>query len=290
MSRIKKNIVWLASYPKSGNTWFRVFLSNLLLDSDKPADINELYKTPIASARQIFDEYSGLPSSDLSPDEIDCLRPDVYRQLSREEDETLYLKVHDGFSVLDTGEWMFPPEICKAAVYFIRNPLDVAVSFAHHASISYEKMVSSMNYPGYCFAGKTSSLPNQLRQQLFTWSQHVESWTQQQEIPVHVNRYEDMLARPLETFRDTVHFLGLKKSDKEIQKALAYSDFKELQRQEKENGFREKAPKACSFFRAGKMGTWRESLSEQQVKCLLGQHEKTMQKFGYLDDTLQIIF
>ncbi len=43
-------IVWLASYPKSGNTWFRVFLSNLMGELEEAANINDLKSTPIASA------------------------------------------------------------------------------------------------------------------------------------------------------------------------------------------------------------------------------------------------
>lgn len=77
-----KNIVWLASYPKSGNTWVRVFLTNLLRDSDCPADINQLEMTPIASNRSVFDDVVGMKAADLSYDEVDRLRPEVYRFLS----------------------------------------------------------------------------------------------------------------------------------------------------------------------------------------------------------------
>ncbi|MDX9697324.1 MAG: hypothetical protein RBT49_16150, partial [Bacteroidales bacterium] len=89
----KKNIVWLASYPKSGNTWFRVFLTNLLNEKTEPAHINDLTETSISSSRKIFDDYTGLSSSDLSFDEIDKLRPDVYRMQSDESAELLFKKV-----------------------------------------------------------------------------------------------------------------------------------------------------------------------------------------------------
>ena len=70
-------IIWLASYPKSGNTWFRVFLTNLRGEEDGPAQINKLGSTPIASARGIFDDEAGIEASDLTPDEIDRLRPEI---------------------------------------------------------------------------------------------------------------------------------------------------------------------------------------------------------------------
>ena len=115
-----KKIVWLASYPKSGNTWFRVFLSNLLNKNDQPADINNLYATPIASNRELFDEATGLASSDLTPEEIDNLRPGVYEYAARNSKEFLYQKVHDAWIETELGEPMFSKNVTHGVVYFIR--------------------------------------------------------------------------------------------------------------------------------------------------------------------------
>jgi hypothetical protein len=67
----KGKIVWLASYPKSGNTWFRVFLANIMTNGEIPADINELFDSTIASNRQVFDEITGFSASDLTLKEIE---------------------------------------------------------------------------------------------------------------------------------------------------------------------------------------------------------------------------
>ncbi|MCP5028332.1 MAG: sulfotransferase domain-containing protein, partial [Actinomycetia bacterium] len=83
-----KPIVWLASYPKSGNTWFRTFLANLLRDDEDPVDINELRTGSIASARNPFDIHTGLEASDLTQDEIDLLRPGVYRRMAEMAEHT----------------------------------------------------------------------------------------------------------------------------------------------------------------------------------------------------------
>lgn len=97
------NIVWLASYPKSGNTWFRIFLTNLLAEQNQPIDINQLGDTPIASSRWIFDETVGIPAAELTHEEIDHLRPALYRHLSDHAKETLFLKIHDAYTLLDNG-------------------------------------------------------------------------------------------------------------------------------------------------------------------------------------------
>ena len=67
-------IVWLASYPKSGNTWMRAFLTALLNPEKSGLDINNMVPSTIASSRQLFDEMSGVSASDLLPDEIDRLK------------------------------------------------------------------------------------------------------------------------------------------------------------------------------------------------------------------------
>lgn len=274
-------IVWLASYPKSGNTWFRIFLTNLLRDQNRPADINELHRTPIASSRSLFDEYSGLPSSDLTTEEIDLLRPEVYRQVAFEANETVFHKVHDAYRILPDGNPLFPPEITKAVIYFIRNPLDIAISFAHHSATTVDRMIQGMNNPDYAFCSKEDRLHNQLEQKLLTWSGHVKSWTRQNAMPVITLRYEDMLKNTFETFKKAINFVGLKASDEKIKQAVEFSRLEELQKQEKEKGFREKSPKAMSFFRKGNAGDWKTELTNGQVNQLVEQHKETMQKYGY---------
>ena len=78
------SIVWLASYPKSGNTWLRAVLTNYLRDDREPASINALVGGPVASDRETFSEIVGLDSSDLTPEEILRHRPLFHELLARE--------------------------------------------------------------------------------------------------------------------------------------------------------------------------------------------------------------
>jgi Sulfotransferase domain len=279
---IKKNIIWLASYPKSGNTWFRVFLTNLLQNSDSPASINDLSEASISSSRKIFDEYTGLSSSDLNFNEIDTLRPDVYRMQSEESDELLFKKVHDKYYEVENGEPLFPAEISKGVVYFIRNPLDVLVSFAYHSAKPIEKMIGTMNNSDFALCNTNGRLQNQLRQILGSWSDHVESWTGQGNIPVHIVRYEDMINHSFETFKNAVNFIGIETTDKNIADAIAKSDFSQLSKQEKEEGFKEKTFKSKAFFRKGAIGDWRNNLNKQEVKIMLDNNRDIMVKYKYL--------
>ena len=286
----RKNIIWLASYPKSGNTWFRVFLTNLLYEADNPANINDLAETSISSSRKVFDDYTGLSSSDLTFEEIDKLRPDVYRMQSEESNELLFKKAHDKFYWVDKNQPLFPPEITKGAIYFIRNPLDVLVSFAYHSAKPVYKMISSINDSNYAFCDKNDKLQNQLRQILGSWSDHTISWISQNLIPIHIMRYEDMVNNTFNTFKQAVQFIGLEKSDKQIKIAIAKSSFSVLSEQEKRDGFREKMIRTKSFFRKGQIGDWKNHLSEQEVEKIVFNNKEVMLKFKYLDSNYKPIF
>ena len=277
-------IIWLASYPKSGNTWFRVFLSNLRGETETPADINDLHATPIASARNLFDEALGVESSDLTLAEIDRLRPEIYAHIAAEADEDLFMKVHDAYSITDSNLPMFPGSATRCAIYFLRNPLDVAVSFAHHSGWDYDTAIARMASHDSSFCDKQKKLHNQLRQKLFSWSGHVKSWTENTEIDVCMIRYEDMKQDPFPTFKRAVDFAGLSFDAEDIEKAIQMSEFEKLRTQEKENGFYEKSPVSETFFRKGIIGSWREELKSDQVRRIIQDHKEVMHQFGYLDE------
>lgn len=138
------NIVWLASYPKSGNTWFRIFLTNLLGEMDEPPDINHLNSTPIAGARGLLDDEVGIEASDLAHNEKDRLHASVYDHLSRDAKKPVFMKVHDAYTLVDGQKPLFPATAAKCIIYLIRHPLDIAISFAHHSGWDYDQPIIKM--------------------------------------------------------------------------------------------------------------------------------------------------
>lgn len=285
-----RGIIWLASYPKSGNTWFRVFLTNLLRDAEAPANINELESTPIASARGIFDSAVGFEASDLTADEIDRLRPELYIHLAENATEPLFMKIHDAYTMAAENVPLIPAKATGGALYFIRNPLDVAVSFAHHNGSDYDTAISAMASEAFAFCDKSNRLDSQLRQKLLAWSSHVLSWVDSAPFPVCPLRYEDMKSQPLATFTKAVNFAGLNHSREQIQKALDFSSFDVMQKQEEAEDFQERSFPSNRFFRKGQFGSWREELSEKQAQQIVHDHGEVMRRFGYLDDGGGIVY
>jgi len=284
-------IYWLASYPKSGNTWTRIFLTNYLKDGDEPADINRLDGRPIASDRDLFDRWAGVEASDLSFDDIADLRPHVYRQIALHIAEPLYMKVHDACTRNNDGDLLFPPDITGAVVYIIRNPLDVAVSYSHHGGHPVKKVVETMcDHDSYVYEAP-NRLPPQLPQRLLSWSEHVRSWVDNSGLSVEVIRYEDMQVDPENAFTRVIRTLNLPLDLQKLSKAVTYSRFESVREQESASGFKERSIRANKpFFRKGRIGTWRTELPQDLVVKIINQHRDIMCRFDYLDDMDQPIY
>ncbi len=199
-----KNIVWLVSYPKSGNTWFRMFLANYLKNKPDPISLEEIESTPLSGNAIDFEDVIGLNPFELTPEEVDFYRPDMYRILSHKAEiagETSYKKTHDAYTVNATGEPLFPEEISRCAVYFVRNPMDVCVSYANHRAGKIDPTLNLLINEEAQVAGKREG---QLRQKLLSWKSHVKSWQEQALIPIHIVRYEDMQQNPIATFGSVI--------------------------------------------------------------------------------------
>lgn len=286
--------IWLASYPKSGNTWFRMLVANLSA-TDKPVDINDLpERGGIASARGPFDYLLLIDSGLLTHDEIDCLRPRVYEELARgaADDEydkpdaapqVRFVKTHDAYTLTPQGEPLLAgPRGAAGAILIVRDPRDVAPSLANHNRSSIDDAITFMNDNTAAFCGKTNLQQSQLRQQLPGWSGHIVTWLDQTDLPVHLIRYEDMMADTAGTLGRALAFAGRHASDDDIRRAARFADFAELKNQETAKGFREASPRSQSgFFRRGQAGAWRDELTAAQVDRLESHHAPMMLRLGY---------
>ncbi|KAB2867945.1 MAG: sulfotransferase domain-containing protein, partial [Bacteroidales bacterium] len=148
-----------------------------------------------------------------------------------------------------------------------------------------EHTVQVMADDSYAFNSSQNKLHIQLRQRLLSWSNHVKSWVDESNLPVLAIRYEDMKSDPFNTFSKAIDFIGICKSEQSIRRAIQFSDFKEIQKQEVEKGFKEKPAKVKTFFRKGIAGAWKDEMPEDLVKQICTDHAEIMKRFGYLDDS-----
>lgn len=280
-----KGIFWLSSYPKSGNTWFRIVLSRLLnqaTDLHYINNIDRILGSPMLVSRAWMNQVLAVDSMLLDEDELEQIRPAAHQWQGRQMKHTAYVKTHDAYTYLADRTPLFPADGCLGAIYFIRNPLDVAISLAHHAKCSVDASIYMMGNKEFTVPFDTQN-DKQLPQKLLTWSMHVQSWTGSTSINVLVLRYEDMFVKPIETFRQGIEFLNLQVSSAALDQAIDDASFNKLQQYEKQFGFKEKPPVSGQFFRKGIVGDWQKTLTEVQIQKVIHDHAEVMRVHGYLD-------
>lgn len=228
----RRRIVWLASWPRSGNSWLRPLLANFLADADAAVSFGEV-SARIDSGlygRSEFDGWTDVPSECCTDEEADLLRPAVCRahaaQLAH-AGRGLFIRIHDAFLGNGAAEPLFPDDVTVGAIYLVRNPLDVAVSWAYYADHGdVARGVAMLNDPRAVLPGQGQP---QLRQRLLDWSGHIRSWTGAP-FPVLVVRYEDLLADTAGELGRIVHFLRLAGAAEapRLRRAVAFSAFARL--------------------------------------------------------------
>ncbi|NBA88070.1 sulfotransferase domain-containing protein [Emticicia sp. CRIBPO] len=283
INKSKKRIIWLASYPKSGNTWFRAFLT--ALHNDGKVDINDLVTNGIFSSRLFLKDQTDLDSTLLTNEETKILLPEAYSCLPENNlQEKFYFKIHDAYSSNTQNRPIIPSESTHCAIYIVRNPLDIAASLANHNSSTIDEAIELMNNKKACFALQENNLNNysQTEQLLFDWSGHVNSWMSGPDFPVHLIRYEDLINDPLRFFTYILKKSGIVFPKDKIIRAIDASQFTKLKGQEKILGFSEKTLQCKSFFRNGKANNWQQELNKHQVSAIWTQHSEVMKTLGYM--------
>ena len=277
---MKRTTCWLASYPKSGNTWMRMVWE--AVQSGSAVGINTLQAPgAIAASRQNFDTALGVSSSDLTNDEVEMLRPRADDLGAAAQPGPTLRKVHDALAYGPTGDLVVSVASAFGALYLIRDPRDVAISFARHMGLDLDTSVDRLirgaslssygHYPGVL-----------LDQRLSRWDDHVGSWVDQDVLAVHIVRYEDCLASPVATFGAALRFSQVHVSDEAVAAAVDSTKFTTLARQEAEEGFREGSRTGSQFFRAGRSGQWIDEMPRPLVARIEAEFGDTMARFGYL--------
>ncbi len=268
--------IWIASYPKSGNTWMRLFLATLQGEG-ADVDLDRMDGTAsIAVSRAELQRDLDICLADMSREEISDLRPLAYRGRAKAATRPIFLKVHDHYALTASGDAMFPPDVTAGCLHIVRDPRDVCISLAAHNGVSIDRAIKQMGRPSYI----TGKKRNQTPENRGTWSVHAESWLA---APIRrlTLRYEDLLADPIARFTDVARFCGLSDALLDIAKAVELTDFQRLAAKEAEQGFSERPEHMERFFRSGAAGQWRETLSSEQIARIESDHKHAMLKLGY---------
>jgi len=245
-------IYWIASYPKSGNNWTRAFLTDLITDGARSATGQSPQIVLDETLGRFYKPFLKKSLETASEMELAAIRPHAHRMIARKAQNFVLLKTHSLLG-LHHGTPTVTFDVTAGAVYLMRNPLDVAVTYTEHRKKDLDDTIAAMNH--------SERIPNHPATRSYeiigSWSENVASWTKPHD-RVLVLRHEDMLADPAAAFGSMVQFLKMDVSAEQLSRALESSQ-----------------------SRAEIPGLWRKELSEEQVATLVRRHEVTMKRFGY---------
>lgn len=269
-----RKIRWLASFPKSGNTWVRFFLN--AYTTGFPVRLNTAFH---------------YVASDLQPEIYQMMMPRSITELSVGE-QILYhggallnllklgrtkdvvVKTHNAKAVVE-GARLIPSQISGPSVYLIRDPRDVVVSHAAHFSQSIGEAIEALER-----ADRVGKSEFNLCHFFLDWSTHVRSWsTENKDIDTLVLRYEDLFDP--KAFKEILKQLEIEFDEERFEFALGQSRFDALQSEEIKHGFNEKRG-GDRFFRVGKPGQWKKELNGSQRSRIEQRHKDMMKLYGYL--------
>lgn len=277
-----RGLVWLASYPKSGNTWLRILLANLsaVLEGARAGqDINALtLPMEVSNHRDLFLDDTLLDPTLLTAAEINGLRPDLYAYWAAQAPGPLFVKSHDPYLHTARGGPVVG-SAGRAAVYVVRDPRDVVISYAHHSNSTADAMITVLTDPAAAPPGPEAPF-GRLPQRLGCWADHVTGWLDQRDLPVHLVRYEDLLADTPAEFTRLLAFLGINAPAAAVRQAVEFSAFRRLQQQEQAGDFIERHGDS-PFFRQGKAGGWRGMLTPAQIITIETATAPVMDRLGY---------
>ncbi|MEM7508029.1 MAG: sulfotransferase domain-containing protein [Pseudomonadota bacterium] len=271
-----KTLIWLASYPKSGNTWLRAFLANYFMQSDGPIPLDKIRHVSFGDSAAEphlrgtpFNQYN-LPSGQLLQ-----LRNRWLLEISH-RGAFNFVKTHNAHARLAQG-WWIPAALTQTAIHIVRDPRDVLLSYADHWGIGLQDAASQMANP----ENKIPPNPKSVMQFLSSWSKHTESWMKTRDFRVLTVKYEDMLAEPEATFSKILEHIGAPLDQTVLRQAIDRASFRQLAADEAANGFSESGTKQKKFFRQGKAGCWHQSLPPDLADRIAANHRRVMKQLGY---------
>lgn len=273
------NIIWMASYQKSGNTWLRAFLHHLFADAEKPLPLSDTRGGEVsasASSLHWFQALDPRPPAQWSDADRAAMRLKVQKAIAASRRGSVFCKTHMPL-IMIAGVPTIEMSVTAGAIYIVRDPRDVAVSFADFHGIGIDAAIASL-------ATRNLEVPaseRQIAEPMGSWSQHVASWTGRPSPAIHIVRYEDLHADPEMAFGAIAAFLRLDAPAERIARAVGHTSFATLRAMEDRDGFDERSPAQERFFRKGVAGGWREVLSAEQVRRIEDDHGEQMARMGY---------
>ncbi len=283
-------IIWLASYPKSGNTWLRAFITSLL--SEKTGDNSLEHMTKIR-AYPLTDDFKNL-LNDFSDIKLIAKNWEITQNIINLQKKIKFFKTHHVLCEVNKN-YFTNYNNSLGVIYIVRDPRNVITSLLHHYSLKNYDNALKFLFDEHRFSGKFDKKENYQRRTEFptyisSWKNHYNAWKNFKKNFLLI-KYEDLINKPEKTFNKISIYLSkmlnIKISKDKINQAILKSSFKNLQKSEEKFGFSEAAidgdtKEQKKFFNLGPKNNWEELLTEDVKKKIESQFKEEMLELGYL--------
>ena len=277
-------IIWLASYPKSGNTWVRAFLTLLFSKTDY-LNINNLTIEQFPQRHNFENLTKNI--SDVSEFVKNCIHAQTKINL---DNKIKIFKTHNAYWK-SGNNYFTDTDNTLGCIYIVRDPRNVITSLKNHYSKnhSYDALKFIKNDKQFLGDLKNSILETDLPTVISSWKNHFNSWKKIKTNYLLI-KYENLLNNPKEEFFKITNFLekisDFKFNKVDIYKSMERTNFNYLQNQEKEIGFREavkdKFGKPVKFFNLGPKNNWKKILDPNIARDIEMNFKDEMDELGYL--------
>ena len=276
-------IIWLASYPKSGNTLLRSILATYFFSEDGNFNFEHLYKIGQFPSFRFFKD---LKIDINNKKEIYSSYIKAQDLINKNSPNINFLKTHSALAKLENCNFTNPNNTL-GAIYIVRDPRNVATSFAHHYQMDIDSVIEAMNSEIRCLEENEHN-PSTF---ISSWNSNYNSWKALGDRTLII-KYEELTKFKKETLIKVFNFfekLGMKKKldISKLDKIIETTEFTKMQQLEKEKKFKEsvlddKTGKKRPFFNLGPKNDWKKILDDKNVKRIEENFQKEMTELGYL--------
>ena len=284
-------ILWLASYPKSGNTYLRSLLAAYFFTKDGNFDFDKLKFIKYFPHINLFKNLG----IDIT-DENEVLKNYITAQdiiNKKYKKSILFVKTHSTLQSIN-GNQFTNLDNTIGAIYVVRDPRNVVTSYSNHYETSIEQAANDMLTNTYLKGMKDyNTFENHVLTHLGTWSDNYNSWKHLNKFNKYLLiKYEDLVSKPHIIFQDVLKFISKISNTnyhidkKKFENSINTTAFEKLKRMEEKNGFIEaikrKNNKNITFFKQGSNRDWRKLLIDDVKNKIEKSLKREMKELGYL--------